>query len=406
MNVAQTLKTLTYLPPRTSVLLEGNHGLGKSDVVAQAAAALSKMLNKPFGFIDFRLATVEVGDILGLPRFVQQGEVIQNTFYNGVRTEERRQVVNVTVHDLAEWFPTDPDSCGFLFLDELIRAPRDVQNAIMELALDYRYHFRSLPIGWSVISAGNNDLDIYSGTQFDPALYDRFLKIKFEPTVPEWLTYAESIGVHRAILQYISKVNHDLGLDIKPEPGVITPSPRAWVKLSKLMDGMKEKGLDVMQDLDYLCLLAMGYIGPIAIGWIDYVRKNFKIHSVEDILNKFDKLKDEFAAMDVTEFAFYEKEIIGYVKKSGDALLSDKQAKNLYHYLITMPKEAASGFFINFSAACPKAATSWYKKEMTFEDKRGPLVQEYMLSVLSKTKALKGNKELKDELSLELNKMK
>ena len=56
MNVEQTVHTLKYLPPRKSVLIESDHGLGKSQVVAQTAQEMSRLLQKPFGFIDFRLA--------------------------------------------------------------------------------------------------------------------------------------------------------------------------------------------------------------------------------------------------------------------------------------------------------------------------------------------------------------
>ena len=60
MNVLETKRTLMLLPPRESLLIEGNHGLGKSQVVAQAAAQMSVYLGKPFGFIDFILSKKEV----------------------------------------------------------------------------------------------------------------------------------------------------------------------------------------------------------------------------------------------------------------------------------------------------------------------------------------------------------
>ena len=218
MNVTQTKRTLMGLPPRKSILLESNHGLGKSEIVRQVAEEMSKKTGKPYGLIDFRLAQCEVADVIGMMRHVDTGEIIHTIYVNGVKTEEKRKIVNTTVHDFAEWFPQDPDSCGFLFLDELFRAPRDLQNAVMELALDYRYHFKELPIGWRVIAASNDNMDVYNGAFPDPALYDRFLKIKFKPSVPEWLEYAESINVHNAIIKYISKVTSDL-MPENIEPG-------------------------------------------------------------------------------------------------------------------------------------------------------------------------------------------
>lgn len=389
MNIKDTIRTLMGLPPRISVLLESNHGLGKSSVVAQVASMLSVKTKKPFGFIDFRLAQCEVGDLIGMMRHVPQGEIVMTSFKNGVKTEETRKIVNATVHDLAEWFPTDPDSCGILFLDELPRAPRDVQNAVLELALDYRFHFHELPIGWRVVSAANDNMDVYSGTQLDPALYDRFLKIQFKPTVDEWMEFAEKEGVHRAILTYISKFTADLGLDTIPEAGKITPTPRSWCKLSTCIDYMVKNGDDVMRDHNYLHHLARGYIGDLTVNFVDYIKKNYKMYNGEDIVNKWNKeIEEDFKGMLVTEIAFYQKEICSYLSKQ-DKALDKKQGKNLYQFLISIPKEAASGFWSMLSSECPKVATPWYKMEIEVDGKKKLAVQDYIYGNLSKKEALK-----------------
>lgn len=385
MNVQQTIRTLLGLPPRISVLLESNHGLGKSSVVAQAAAELSKRTGKPFGFIDFRLAQCEVGDLIGMQRHTPQGEVTRSVFENGKRMETTVVAKNITVHDLAEWFPTDPDSQGFLFLDELPRAPRDVQNAVLELALDYRFHFRELPMGWRVISASNDDMDVYSGTQLDPALYDRFLKIKFKPTFPEWIEWAEKDGCHKAILTYLSKFTADLGLDMRPEVGKITPTPRSWCKLSTCLKFMAWNGDDPFKDPNYLHLLSMGYIGDIATNFVDYIKKEYKVHNAEDILNKWtDAVEEEFKGMLVTEIAFYTKEICGFLKKSGKNL-TKKQGENLLRFYKVIPKEAAAGFWSAISTDCKDIATAWYKMEVVVGGKKTTPVQDYTFEFLKKS---------------------
>ena len=136
MNVTQTKRTMFGLPPRISVLIESNHGYGKSDVMRQVAAEMSKRLGKPYTLVDFRLAQCEVADLIGMMRHADEVEVAHIVYNNGEKTSETKKLFNVTVHDFAEWFPQDPDSHGMLFLDELPRASRDVQNAVMELALD------------------------------------------------------------------------------------------------------------------------------------------------------------------------------------------------------------------------------------------------------------------------------
>jgi len=386
MNVEQTLHTLKYLPPRKSVLIESNHGLGKSQVVAQAAAEMSRLLKKPFGFIDFRLAQCEVGDLIGMMRHAPEGEVRQMVFEKGEMKECTVLAKNVTIHDMAEWFPQDPDSCGYLFLDELFRAARDVQNAVFELALDYRYHFKPLPMGWRVIAASNDNMDIYSGSQPDPALYDRFLKIKFRPTVPEWLKYADEHGVHKAITTYINKIPADLMPESNNiKAGEICPSPRAWVNLSDCLIHMAEQDVDPLKEENYLTLLCKGYLGQtVAVNFVDYVKKNYKIYSPKDILYGMDKsheLKEFFEKIEPGECAYYSKEIVKYIGKKGS--LTKAQSKNLFVWMKTVNKEIASGFWSLFVGddTAKAIARKWYSETAG--------VQDYIYGFLAKDRAIK-----------------
>lgn len=381
MNVEQTKRTLMGIPPRKSVLIESDRGLGKSEVVAQTTQALSEKLGVPFNLIDFRLAQCEVADVIGMMRHVDTGEIIRTVYKDGKKESEIKTLKNVTVHDFAEWFPQDSDSHGFLFLDELFRAPRDLQNAVMELALDYRYHFKELPIGWRVIAASNDNMDIYSGSFPDPALYDRFLKIKFKPTVPEWLAYARSIRVHRAVTQYISKFTADL-MPENIEVGKISPSPRSWVSLSDCIKYMTENGDEVLKDLDYFLLLAKGYLGDtVSLNFIEYIRKNYKIFTGEDILNKWEEkdLEREFSVMTVPELGFYHEEIIKYILEKEK--LTKRQSNNLFSFVKAIPKESAGGFWEQFCNKCRNAASTWYNSN---ED-----IKDYIYSFLCKETALK-----------------
>lgn len=365
MDCKQTKHTLMYMPPRKSILLEADHGVGKSDVVAQSAQEMSRILNKPFGFVDFRLAQCEVGDMIGMMKQVDMGTITRMVFVDGKKVEHEESVENVTVHSLADWFPQDPDSCGYLFLDELWRAARDVQNAVLELALDYRYHFKELPMGWRVIAACNDNMDVYAGTQPDAALLNRFLQIKFRPTVPEWLDWAEENGVHSAITNYISKSHADLRTESKNlKPGEQAPTPRSWVSLSECMIYMKDMGQDPIKDPNYFTLLSKGYLGDtVSVNFVDYVANNYVIYEPEDILNKFDKDTDTqkaFKDMPPAEAGNYTKKMVKYIGKSGK--LSKKQSENLFLWIKTCHQELASDFWIQFNTdeKTTKIARIWF----------------------------------------------
>ena len=382
MNVVQTKRTIKGLPPRVSVLLESNHGYGKSDVIRQIIADLSLSTGKPHQLVDFRLAQCEVGDVIGMMRYADKAEVIHTVYENGEKTEVKRTIIDATVHSFAEWFPQDPDSCGILFLDELPRASRDLQNAVMELALDYRYHFKELPMGWRVIAASNDNMDVYNGALMDPALYDRFLKIKFKPTVDEWLAFARDHGVHNAIITYINKIDSDL-MPENIESGKISPSPRSWVKLSDIFVYMADHGDDPLKDLEYMALLAYGYLGDtVTLNFVDYVRSNYKIYSGEDIIEKMNsKLESEFKAMQVTEIAFYNTEVVKYLLKKNMDELNKKQSENMFRYVQAIPKETASGFWSELMKECHSLGTKWHATQ--------PGAKQYIMSLLSKKEALK-----------------
>ena len=355
MNVLQTKRTIKTFPPRKSIYIMSKHGMGKSSVVAQCASELSLGLNKFFGFIDCRLSQkADVGDLVGVPNRYSEFTVKMTGFNGGLISTEPKVIKNCTVFDLPTWFPTDPDSSGILFFDELPYGSKEVLQAIMEVANDYRFNFTSLPVGWRVIAAGNHNQDSYGGTTINPALFDRFFKIMFTPEVEEATAYWKKTGVHPAIIKYVERFPTDCDPPEDPQPGVIYPSRRSWVSLSEVCQYIKAtEGIDLLTDKskehnDYLTLLAKGYVGDVGLNFFNYVTKEYKVYKPEELLDGWtDAIENEVKAMEASDIYFYSSEIISYVKKAGR--LTQKQGRNLALYVYSIPKECASGFWIQFA---------------------------------------------------------
>ena len=409
MNVNETKRTLMMLPARESLLLEGNHGLGKSQVVAQAAARMSKLLGKPFGFIDFRLSQKEVGDLIGMPRGMDKFEVSHSVYEEGKLTRIKKLAEHVTIYDAPHWFPTDPDSYGYLFLDEINRATREVQQAAFELVLDYRLNFQTLPIGWRVVAAINDNMDVYSVLAMEPALYSRFLKVKFRPTTGEWLDWARGeekeealdyiksyttasvdvIPIHKAVIQYIGKFQSDLDSPEKYEVGTVVPDRRAWVKLSTFIKHCANCGYDITEtkNLEYLQQVAGGFVGTaVATNFVDYVRKEYRVWSPKEILDKLTKeMEEELKTTKVTEIAFYNDEILRYLKENGKKGLSKeavtKRWKNLFRYYKAIPHETAAEFLKEFSKINPELFAEWYSSD--------PEIGKYSIGFLGRDSKIK-----------------
>jgi len=383
MNVLLTKRTIKCLPPKHSVLLRGRHGIGKSEVIRQCCIELSELTGKPYQFIDIRLSQREVGDIIGMPKSVAQFPFRRTLYKGGKAVQDEVILNNVMVHDLPVWFPRDPNSCGFLFLDEIDRANREVSQSGFELVLDYRLNLNPLPPGWIVIAAANADMDVYSVLEMDPALLDRFCVIDFKPTAPEWFEHARKIGVHDAVVKYLSKFESDLFTPEKIEPGVKYQSPRAWVLLSNVIKHKVANGDNVLQDLDYLQLLAKGYIGSTtSVSFTEFVRKDYRVLSAKDILNKWTaEMALSLKNAEPTEYTFYSKELVRYISEN-NVKLSKKEQDNLFHFMTTVPPEAAGGLWTDLLKKCEKEATLWYKVSKEHRD--------YLMKILGKDSSLGG----------------
>jgi hypothetical protein len=131
--------------------------------------------------------------------------------------------------------------------------------------------------------------------------------------------------------------------------------------------------MDLIKDLDFLTKVAAGYIGDtVAINFVNFVRKDYKVHDAEDILNKWGtELREEFAKADPTDVSFYSKVLIKFVAKNG---LTKKQQTNLTEWFFTIPKEAGAGFYNLFINEERKACTEWYKAD--------PRIADYVLKEL------------------------
>jgi hypothetical protein len=224
-----------------------------------------------------------------------------------------------------------------------------VQQAAFELVLDYRLNFNRLPEGWRVVAAVNDNTDTYQVLEMDPALMDRFCVIPFDPLTQEWLDYATKIGVHDAVIKYITKFEKNLfAPKEKVEPGKVYPSPRSWVMLSNAITYMKTiKKIDLLESsrLNYMMKLSGGYVGStLGIHFVDFIKKDYKVLTAEDILDRFsDKLSKSLEAMDVPEVGYYNKLLLEYIQKHKK--LSKKQVPNLIAYYKAIGKEKGADLF-------------------------------------------------------------
>lgn len=377
-NVKQTLEALVYFPIEEAILIKGDHGIGKSEVVKRAA----KMLDVPY--IDFRLSQNDVGDLKGMPFHVKGRTVFAPPEFMPLSEEDRKDLkalIGLT-DDIGAGKYGDK---GILFLDEINRANREVQQAAFELVLDRRLNLRSLPSGWRVVAAINDDEDIYTVGQMEPAFLSRFYMIDFKPTQQEWYDWAEEAGIHESILSFLKKCpefldpTKEMLRDAVAKGVTKVNDRRAWFKLSRTLTrliNLNEEGkfhinpLDKSRkSLDYLATMSTGFVGHLAaIKFKNFIETDYNTLDANVILNKWDKdvkarLSEIVKKGRIPELASYNEMIVDYLGKKVKGKLKPHQKKNLTSYVKTLPNEVVGDLWSKLIDDVRDIAEDWYQSD-------------------------------------------
>jgi hypothetical protein len=376
MNITQTKNMLRTLPIEIAILISGNHGIGKSAIVRQVAQFLG------IPCVDFRLSQNDVGDLKGMPFHIKGRTVFAPPEFFPLKEAdaiELKELLNLT-EDISLGRYGDK---GILFLDEINRANREVQQAAFELVLDRRLNLRSLPPGWRVVAAINGDDSIYTVNAMEPAFLSRFALINLQPTQQEWLSWAEGEGkIHDSIVQFIRK-NPDL-LDPTPEMikeamkrGVVkVHDRRAWELFSKTLNKFEVdaangerpyKPLTKNEEAYSELILVSGmFVGITASTMFkSFIEMDYDALDANIILNKYDdsiqkKLESIVEAGRTPELAAYNDMIIAYIKKTVKTKMSKAQKTNLTNYLYVLPNELVGNFWQNFNETLKEISEDWY----------------------------------------------
>jgi len=199
-----------------NVLIEGKHGIGKSEQVKNYAK------NKNLHLEILYLSHQEVGDLIGIPTIIN----------------------NTTIWAKPSWLVRMEDAASkgkecMLFLDELNRAQRDIRQTALQITLDKRLHEHKLPTinkqDTFIVAAINPDDDKqidYHIDELDIALKDRFLYYQMEVDVKNWLKWAKDNKLCDEIVFFVSEFPDRLFYITNEKT---YPTPRSWSMLSTLL---------------------------------------------------------------------------------------------------------------------------------------------------------------------------
>jgi alkaline phosphatase D len=307
------------------VLIRGRHGIGKSEVVYQFAS------ERGLPVVERRASQMTEGDLMGLPSI--DGE---STRWNA-----------------PDWLKEACDNAVVLFLDEVDRATMEVRQGIFELTDSRKlngWHLHPQTRIFAAVNGGEHSgASSYQVGEMDPAELDRWTVFDVEPTVSDWLDWANG-KVDSVVWDFINQ-NH-AHLEHKPdaggyEPNKVYPSRRSWVRFNETVDTACLLA-EPKQNLAPLYNLAAAFLGfEAAVSFRDFVENYERIVTVEDILvhGKVDSTKD-FGIND--HLALVEKMEASEVLQSA---LPSEQIQNLADWFVTLPSEVAMKLFANIGAS-------------------------------------------------------
>ena len=333
ITTTELLSLLDITPADQNLMLVGNHGIGKSEILTEYFSG------KGMKVVPLFLGQMsDPGDLIGIPN--------------------RNNTTGKTEFMPPYWFPLDGKPI-VLFLDELNRARPEVLQTIMDLALNRTLAGRKLPDGSRIISAVNAG-DQYQLTDLDPALVSRFNVVTFRPTTQEWLLWADKVGVDARVRDFIRE--NPIWLDKNPDAkeGVDTgldktPDRRAWKRVS---DILKTAG-----DINPIVTKAMSAIvGPKAASALVGSVSAKKILSGREVLQNFEKHLPTLKGYELHQLSVVNDGIFRHLEVenlSGQAKENAKKNIEAYFTFLSKEKKEAAAHFANLyvQGTYPKAVS-------------------------------------------------
>lgn len=218
---------------RLPFYLEGEPGIGKTEIVKQIADELS------VGYVSFSLVHHTRNSLLGLPVIKELENGDKYTCYT--MSEIIAKVLEVKEAGFQE---------GILLLDEFPCMSETIMPAMLAFLQTKNIGTHHLPEGWVIVLCGNPPKYNKSSRVFDAAIMDRIrkLEIQFDPNV--FIAYAEEKGMHRGMLDYLKSNSHNVYSYKKESNEMELVTCRGWENLNHMLNSYEALGVSIsMEDI-------------------------------------------------------------------------------------------------------------------------------------------------------------
>ena len=218
------------------IIMLGPPGVGKTAIVSQIADRMG------LNFVSYSITHHTRQSALGLP-FIEKKNFGGQTYSI---SEYTMSEIIAAVYSAMEASGVEE---GVLFLDEVNCVSETLSPAMLQFLQYKTFGQHKLPQGWVIVTAGNPPEYNRSAREFDPAMMDRLKKIDVEPNLKVWLEYAQTRGLHPAVLTYLdSKPGnfYSVNADVN---GTKIVTARGWEDLSRMLEAYKAIGRRIDAEL-------------------------------------------------------------------------------------------------------------------------------------------------------------
>lgn len=370
LNMTATLNLIACLGTDRAVLLAGRHGIGKSEAVYQAAALRRNDIYKDRAVceaVSVRLKN-DPGFIRGMKNWLDENALPDGYpagiwYYEmGVPVVERRLsqmtegdicglpfegVFGGTTFRAVEWLTAAVEYPVVLFLDELNRAIKGVEQATFQLADSKAFDGVRLHDGSQVIVACNIGND-YEVSTLDPAALSRYASVELRPSTAEFVTYARRKGA--GVIAGFIGANPGMLESDRSESWKKTPDRRAWLNLHKELE---RTGLYKTPETALFMHVVGAMVGQEAASQFQrYATDALKDVKIEEILSDWPSAKGRVdnGSRDEVHCRYIDaaQKLQTYIKKH---LLTDAEAKNFAGFFIDSPAEVATSLWTALTVA-------------------------------------------------------
>lgn len=337
-NIKETMAVIDSTPIDQAVLLEGIHGIGKSEC-----------LTEHFKKQGYRVVTLflgqlaDAGDVIGLPSISKDENGNEITKFNP-----------------PHWWPHDPKEKVALNLDELNRGKPEVMQCVMDMVLNRKLNGKDLPPATKIISAMNpiDDNGYYQVDELDPAFLDRFNRYVFKPSIDEWLDWAVDNKLHHYVIGFVTKHTEHLDpqTDVEKNAKVndVQPSRRSWKRVSDILNN----GGPASKNMKLLGTMCLGIIGSAATSaFLKFVKEEGKgLHAGKIVTDWSQAIEAKLMTMGMQEIVNLNREITVWFHENTEQMEASRKnavgwCKNVQAYLESIQPEAMAEFFDHVSTA-------------------------------------------------------